>query len=101
MRYRLAYGLPHNFEVPQIYLTNMAPPWQKTSERGAKHGRYGKIVFSGILSQYSRGASDPVFGANCGLSPSKGYNTLLHELNADPATAQPNMSFISNIVCHT
>ena len=101
VRYRLAYGLPHNFEVPQIYLTNMAPLWQKTSEWGAKHGRYGKIVFSGILSQYSRGVSDPVFGANCGLSPSKGYNTLLHELNADPATAQPNMSFISNIVCHT
>jgi hypothetical protein len=94
IRYRLAYGLPRDFPIPQIYYTGMADEWHDTSQWGAKNGRFGKIFFAGVLSQYHDGDS-------CGYTPAEGYDHLLSALNADPLTTQRRIPFLSNIVCHT
>ncbi len=93
----VSWGVPNAYAVPEIYLEQgaTAAQWQRISLYAASY-EFGPIVFSGVLTQ--RGACNQK-GCPPGVnnSPADGWRQLLYAVNSDPATAQPVLSWSTDI----
>jgi hypothetical protein len=92
--YHFAWELTRDFPFPEIYYPGMAEEWQAASKYGATSGA-GPMFFAGVMSQWRPGS----IGADCGYAPVEARSTLLRVLNADRATKQDSIPFVSDVYC--